>query len=50
MKISDPAGNQTRDTGLEGRDYTNQSTATDYDILYPFFELRTCFQIDHVEN
>ena len=29
IKIPDPAGNRTRATGLEGRDYTDHVTATD---------------------
>ena len=31
IKIPDPAGNRTRDAGLEGRDSTEHATVTDYD-------------------
>ena len=30
IKISDPDGNRTRSTGLEGRDSTDHATATDH--------------------
>ena len=34
IKIPDPAGNQTRTAGLEGRDSTDHATATDDSQLY----------------
>ena len=44
IKIPDPAGNRTRAAGLEGRDSTDHTTATDHNIFKSLIYINNCGQ------